>query len=160
MPRIPRVKKFDQFKEFSKIGKLLKSIHINFEEAKNYELNIEIKKNINEKKQLCRVEKMKFFKNKEDKNDSYSIRYNDYINLHNVPKEAFDYKVNSKSPLEWIMERQCYKVDKDSLIVNDANDFANETMKNPAYPLELLQKVITVSLETQKLIKSLPKLDI
>ena len=58
------------------------------------------------------------------------------------------------------MERQCCKVDKDSLIVNDANDYANETMKNSAYPLELLQKVITVSLETQKLIKNLPKLEI
>ena len=48
----------------------------------------------------------------------------------------------------------------DSGIVNDANDYANETMNNPAYPLELFQRVITVSLETMKIVKSLPKLDI
>ena len=58
------------------------------------------------------------------------------------------------------MERQCNKSRQRHLIVNDANDYANENMKNPAYPLELLQKVITVSLETQKLIKNLPKLEI
>ena len=58
------------------------------------------------------------------------------------------------------MERQGVKTDKASGIINDANDYANETMKNPAYPLELFQRVITVSLETIKIVKSLPKLDI
>ena len=56
--------------------------------------------------------------------------------------------------------RQCVKVDKDSGIVNDANDYAIETMNNPAYPLELFQRVITVSLETMKIVKSLPPLDL
>ena len=55
---------------------------------------------------------------------------------------------------------QIKKIDDNSGIENDPNDYANETMNNPAYPLELLQKVVTVSLETQKLIKSLPNLDI
>ena len=59
-----------------------------------------------------------------------------------------------------MVDKQSYDVDAKTGIVNDPNIFANETMKNPAYPLELLQKVITVSLETQKLIKSLPDLDI
>ena len=45
-------------------------------------------------------------------------------------------------------------------IIDDANDYANETMNNPAYPLELFQRIITVSLETMKIVKSLPKLDI
>ena len=58
------------------------------------------------------------------------------------------------------MERQAIKKDNHSDIVNDPNDFANETMKNPAYPLELLQRVITVSLKTMKIVKSLPKLKI
>ena len=58
------------------------------------------------------------------------------------------------------MERQGVKKDKASGIVNDANDYANETMDNPAYPLELFQRVITVSLETMKIVKTLPKLDI
>ena len=69
-----------------------------------------------------------------------------------------DYIVNGKSALDWVMERQCVKIDKTSGIVNDANDYANETMNNPAYPLELFQRVITVSLETMKIVRSLTKM--
>ena len=58
------------------------------------------------------------------------------------------------------MERQGVSTHKDSGIVNDANDWAIETMENPRYPLELLQRVITVSLETMKIVNSLPKLDL
>lgn len=58
------------------------------------------------------------------------------------------------------MERQRVKADKDSIIVNDANDWSIETMGNPKYPLELFQRVVTVSLETQKIVNALPKLDI
>jgi predicted helicase len=58
------------------------------------------------------------------------------------------------------MERQCVKTDKESGIVNDANDWAVDTMKNPRYPLELFQRVITVSLETMKIVSSLPGLEI
>ena len=58
------------------------------------------------------------------------------------------------------MDKQSISFNSDTDITNDPNDYANETMKNPAYPLELLQRIITVSLETQKLIKNLPKLDI
>ena len=70
------------------------------------------------------------------------------------------YKVNEKSPIEWVMERQSITFDNDSEIYDDANVFANETINNPAYPLELLQRVITVSLETNRIVKLLPKLDI
>jgi predicted helicase len=58
------------------------------------------------------------------------------------------------------LERLGVKLDKDSGIVNDANDWATETMNNPKYPLELLQRVITVSLETQKILRALPQLDL
>ena len=58
------------------------------------------------------------------------------------------------------MERQSVTTHKDSGIVNDANDWAIETMDNPAYPLELFLRVITVSLETMQIVRGLPKLDI
>ena len=77
-----------------------------------------------------------------------------------IPLEAYDYVVNGKPAIEWVMERQAVTTDKDSGIVNDANLWATETMHNPRYPLELLQRVITVSLETRKLVNNLPKLDI
>jgi hypothetical protein len=67
-----------------------------------------------------------------------------------------------KFPLmfEWVMERQGVRVDADSGIVNDTNDWAVETMKNPRYPLELLLRVVTVSLETMKIVRSLPPLEV
>ena len=68
--------------------------------------------------------------------------------------------VNGKPALEWVMERQAVTTHKDSGIVNDANDWAIDTMHNRRYPLELFQRVITVSLETMKIVRSLPKLDI
>ena len=99
---------------------------------------------------------MKFAK----KGDKSTVIYNTNITIENIPLKAYEYVVNGKSALEWVMERQGVKTDKASGIINDANDYANETMKNPAYPLELFQRVITVSLETIKIVKSLPKLDI
>ena len=66
--------------------------------------------------------------------------------------------VNGKPALEWVMERQSVTTDKDSGIVNDANLWATETMGNAKYPLELFLRVITVSLETMKIVDSLPAL--
>lgn len=68
--------------------------------------------------------------------------------------------MNGKSALEWVMERQAVTTDKKSGIVNDANDWAKETMGNARYPLELFLRVITVSLKTQEIVRNLPKLDI
>ncbi len=68
--------------------------------------------------------------------------------------------VNGKPALDWVVERQSVRTDKASGIVNDANDWAIETMGNPRYPLELFLRVITVSLETLKIVNALPTLDI
>jgi predicted helicase len=68
--------------------------------------------------------------------------------------------VNGKPAIEWVMERQAITTDKDSDIVNDANLWATETMNAPAYPLNLLLRIITVSLETMKIVNGLPALDI
>ena len=92
--------------------------------------------------------------------DKSTVIYNEFITVTGIPLEAYDYVVNGKPAIEWVMERQAVTTDKDSGIVNDANLWATETMHNPRYPLELLQRVITVSLETMKLVNNLPKLDI
>lgn len=68
--------------------------------------------------------------------------------------------VNGKAALGWVMERQSVMTHQASGIFNDANDWATETMGNPKYALELFQRVVTVSLETQKIVKALPALDI
>ena len=66
--------------------------------------------------------------------------------------------VNGKPALEWVMERQAVSEHKDIGIVNDANLWATETMHDPAYPLKLFQRVITVSLKTLEIVKALPRL--
>lgn len=92
--------------------------------------------------------------------DRTTVIYNDNITLQNVPLEAYKYVVNGKPALEWVMERQIVKTDDKSGIVNDANDYANETVGDPKYPLELFQRVITLSLETMKIVNGLPGLEI
>jgi predicted helicase len=92
--------------------------------------------------------------------DKSTVIYNAKITMSGIPLDAYDYVVNGKPALEWVIERQCVKTDKDSGIVNDANDWAIETMHNPRYPLELFQRVITVSIETMKIVNGLPALEI
>ena len=93
-------------------------------------------------------------------NDRSTVIYNSKITLSGIPEAAWDYVVNGKAALDWVMERQAVRVDKASGIVNDANDWAIETMGNPKYPLELFLRVVTVILETQKIVAALHKLDI
>jgi predicted helicase len=93
-------------------------------------------------------------------NDKSTVIYNDFITLKNIPLAAYEYIVNGKPALEWVMERQSVTTDKDSGITNDANLWATETMGNPKYPLELFQRVVTVGLETMKVVNGLPKLEI
>jgi len=106
-----------------------------------------------------RVEQMKYGKHGKEK-DLTTLHYNSKITLAGIPLEAYGYVVNGKPALDWVVERQRVKEDKDSGIENDANNWAVETMGNPKYPLELFQRVVTVSLETQKIVAALPALDI
>ena len=106
-----------------------------------------------------RVEKMKFG-GKGKAKDKTTVHYNSRITMTGIPLEAYAYVVNGKPALDWVMERQSVKTDKASGIVNDANRYAIETVGNPAYPLELFQRVITVSLETMKIVNGLPALEI
>ena len=110
-------------------------------------------------KKFYRVRKMKFG-GKGKAKDRTTVIYNENITMQNIPVDAYDYVVNGKSALEWVIERQVVKTDKASGIVNDANDYANETIGDPKYPLELFQRVITGSLETMKIVNTLPSLDI
>lgn len=157
LPRIPRVKTAADFQAFSQAGRDLAELHLNYETVPPYPLKIEAAGKLIDAD--YRVEKMKYGKKGKDR-DLSILHYNDKITLTGIPLEAYDYVVNGKPALDWVVERQCVKTDKDSGIVNDANDWAIETMNNPRYPLELFMRVVTVSLETMKIVKALPKLDI
>ena len=155
LPRIPPVKNFEDFIAFSEAGKKLSDIHVNYEAAALYPVRFESEMGGLAESDF-RVTQMKF----RAKGDKSCVIYNHKITLSDIPVEAYEYVVNGKSALEWVMERQAVTTHKDSGIVNDANDWAKESMHDPAYPLKLFQRVITVSLETMKIVKSLPKLDI
>ena len=157
LPRIPCVKTADGFWGFSKAGRQLADLHLNYETVEPYPLKIQSAGNLTDSD--YRVEKMKYGKSGKDK-DLTTLYYNDKITLTGIPLKAYDYVVNGKPALDWVVERQCVKTDKSTGIVSDANDWAVQTMDNPRYPLELFQRVVTVSLETTKIVNALPKLDI
>jgi predicted helicase len=168
LPRIPAVKTYAAFRAYAQAGRDLAHWHLNYE-------TVECDPGVAVEEapaagsatgdRRYRVTKMKFGKRKcpdTGKNiaDKTTVIYNDFITLRNIPLEAYDYIVNGKPALEWVMERQCVKEDPDSGITNDANLWATETMHNPKYPLELFLRVVTVSLETNRIVAGLPGLEI
>jgi predicted helicase len=155
LPRIPCVKRPADFWAFSKAGRALGKLHVDYEKVEPYPAKLlgDIKP------ANFRVEKMRYGK-KDGEKDLTTVHYNDHITVTGIPLEAYEYVVNAKSAIDWVVERQRVKTDPDSGIVNDANDWATETVGDPRYPLDLLLRVITVSLETMKIVNNLPKLDI
>lgn len=149
LPRLPLVENAVDFKSFSEAGRKLADLHLNYEKRPKPEQVI-----VERKADDYIVEKMKF-KSKQDKS---VIIYNNHITIKNIPLEAYDYVVNGRSAIEWIMERYQVKIDKASQIKNDPNDWAKEH-NDPTYILDLLLSVITVSLETMKIVKGLPKVE-
>lgn len=176
LPNIPRVKSYKDFIAFSKAGRELADLHIDYEKVDMYQgvkfnsklTNLKLadgqnwaKSNIDDDKFY--VTKMKHTKRKNEEtgkneDDFTKIIYNNQITIEHIPEEAYDYVVNGKPAIEWIIERQGVSTHKASGITNDANDWALETMNNARYPLELLLRVINMSLKTQKIVNGLPDL--
>lgn len=163
LPRIPAVKKAADFWAYVGAGRKLGDLHCDFDSVEPYPVIIaqgDLRlAHIPDPERFYRVEKMKFGGTRPNL-DKSTVIYNPHITLTGIPIEAYDYVINGKPALEWVMERQSVKTDKASGIVNDANRYAIETIGDPAYPLLLFQRVITVSLETMKTVRSLPKMEI
>ena len=145
MPRIPTLEKFPKYVE---IGKQLAELHLNYEApADSDELGLDIQIT----KEDYSVSKMRFKKNGKD-NDKSTIIFNDYITINNIPERAYEYVVNGRSTIEWIMESYRIKTDKNSGITDDPNTYGDEK-----YIFNLLISVINVSLKTLDLIDSMPE---
>lgn len=148
--RIPILDTYDDFIKFSEAGRKLADLHLNYEKVKPYnKCNITAYTDA-----LYKVSKMKFSK----KGDKTSIDYNDRITISNIPLKAYEYIVNGKSAIEWIMERYAVTTDKKSGIVNDPNDWCEE-VKDEKYIFNLLLRIINVSIQTVDIVNALPKLD-
>lgn len=145
MVRIPTLEKFPKYVE---IGRQLAELHLHYEapaDAAALGLDIAITK------EDYTVSKMRFKKDGKD-NDKGTIVFNDYITINNIPERAYEYVVNGRSAIEWIMESYRVKTDKDSGITDDPNTYGDEK-----YIFNLLISVISVSLKTLDLIESMPE---
>lgn len=163
LPRLPLLEDVRDFWKFSKAGRQLADLHINYENQPTPAGVIVIHNplTITETlKQLStdeikyidyKVEKMRFPK----KDQKETIHYNSRITIDNIPAKAYQYVVNGKPAIEWIMERYAITTHKESQITNNPNDWSEEA-GNPQYILDLLLSVINVSLQTVDIVEGLP----
>ena len=149
LPRLPLVEDVRDFWKFSKAGRALADLHINYESVPPYK-GLKV---TGAESKFFTVDRMRF--PKKDQKDT--IFYNSKITIENIPVKAYEYVVNGKSAIEWIMERYQITTHKESGIRNDPNDWAKE-VGNPRYILDLLLSVINVSVQTVEIVNSLPVL--
>ena len=150
---LPRIPKVSGFWEFAGSGRRLFDLHLDYEAADPYPLVEHRTPGAS-----YRVEKMKYAKSGRVPNKS-TVIYNSGITVAGIPDEAHEYMLGSRSAIDWIMERYQIKTDKASGIVNDPNDWAEE-QGNPRYVLDLLARIVTVSIETAAIVRSLPPIDV
>jgi predicted helicase len=143
LPRIPFV---EDFWGFAKAGAQLAEIHVNYEQQPEYPLKFI--ENLDESLNW-RVEKMRLSR------DKTQLKCNDFLTLAGIPPETFEYKLGNRAALDWVIDQYQVKTDKRSGIVNDPNNLDDEQ-----YIVRLIGQVITVSLETVKIVKSLPELNL
>lgn len=143
LPRIPFLK---DFWGYSKIGHQLANLHLNYENADPYKGVI-----IEKKKEDYHITKIRYLA--KDRKDT--IIFNDSIVIKNIPLKAYDYVVNGRSPIDWVLDQYQYTVDKDSGIIDDPNLY--DEKKGGKYVFDLILSLITVSLKTQELVNQLPE---
>ena len=156
LPRIPLAK---GFWEYSRVGRALAELHLGYESVEPYPLDevasSPAPESPEERFEFYRVQKLQFG----PKKDKTRIKYNGHLTLKGIPEEAHEYQVNGRSALEWVIDRYQVKTDKKSLITNDPNDYCR-AVNNPRYIVDLIKRLVTVSLETQKLVGTLPRFEV
>ncbi len=140
--RAERPKKI--FWAFVEAGRQLADLHVNYKQQQEYPLERVEKGQLN-----WRVEKMRLSK------DKTTLVYNDFLTLKGIPPESYEYRLGNRSALEWVIDQYQVSTDKRSGIVNDPN-----RADDPQYIVRLIGQVITVSLKTMKIVKSLPALQV
>lgn len=149
---LPRIPFAPDFWAFSTAGRELAHWHLDYESVEPYPVEEECQpQGDRDDFTYYHVEKMRFPK----KGEKGTIIYNSFITFKGIPLVAYDYIVNGKSALEWIMERYAITVDKDSGIRNDPNDWCKEH-NDPRYIYNLVKRIIRVSLETNRIVAGLP----
>ena len=142
---LPHIPFAPAFWEFVEAGRRLAEIHVHYEDQPQYKLDLIETEGMSLD---WGVERMRFSK------DKTQIRYNDFLTLDGIPAEAFRYRLGNRSALEWVVDQYRVKTDRRSGIVNDPNRVDDET-----YIVDLIRKVIGVSLETVGIVEGLSRLE-
>jgi predicted helicase len=150
LPRLPLVETVTDFWAFTKAGRKLSELHLNYESVAPHP---GVMVHGDNGLVYYDVVKMRF----PSKDQKHTIQYNSHITLKEIPEKAYQYIVNGKSAIEWVMERYAITTHKESGIVNNPNDWSKE-VGNPRYILDLLLSVIHVSTQTVDIVNSLPAL--
>lgn len=160
LPHIPRAVGFHTY---ASVGRELADLHVNYERVEPYpsvqeEASLHAPADPWERYRIGE-RKMRFPKLGRRDKDFTRLEYNDYVTLTGIPAEAQGYSISGRSPLEWIIDRYHVKTDKASGIVNDPNDFLREQGR-PDAVVDLIKRLVTVSMRTQELLETLPALEI
>ena len=160
LPHIPRAA---GFRTYASVGRELADLHVNYEQVEPYpsvqeEASLHAPADPWERYRIGE-RKMRFPKLGRRDKDFTRLEYNDYVTLTGIPAQAQGYSISGRSPLEWIIDRYHVKTDKASGIVNDPNDFLREQGR-PDAVVDLIKRLVTVSMRTQELLETLPALEI
>ena len=147
LPHIPFPNGYPVFKEYCKAGRDLAALHLNYETGPFCKTVIVSGSERGE----YHVQKMRFI----SKDDKRTIIFNEFIKIENIPLVAYDYVINGKSAIEWVMERYAVTTNADSGILNDPNQWS----PNQRYILELLLRVIQMSIDTMQIVSKLPEMN-
>ena len=141
------------FKGFSVAGQKLLDLHLNYESIKPYPLQLSNGGDFDRT-----VTKLAYKKNGRV-DDKTVLKYNSELVISGIPIEAHQYRLGSRSAVDWVVERYQVKTDKDSQITTDPNQFAAE-LGDSDYILNLIGRVVALSVETVEIVTSLPRLEI
>ncbi len=143
---LPKIPMLDKFKSYVDIGKKLSDLHVNFEKCEPLS-GIRVEKTSND----YTIDQIKFQK-RNGIVQKDTILYNSSITISEIPTKAYDYIINGKSAIDWIIERFVYSVDKESKLLNDPNKLFGSK-----YVFDLLLSIISLSIKTQELVSLLPE---
>ena len=160
LPHIPRAAGFHTY---ASVGRELAELHVNYERVEQHpavheEISLHSPEDPWERYRIG-TRKIRFPKQGRRDKDYTRLEYNDYVTLTGIPAEAQGYSISGRSPLEWIIDRYHVKTDKASGIVNNPNDFLREQGR-PDAVVDLIKRLVTVSMRTQELLATLPALEI
>lgn len=156
LPRIPEVETTKDFYSFVDAGRELLTLHIGYESVQPYPLGEQHSNESEADPAYYRIEKLRWG-GKTRNPDKSTILYNRNLTLIGIPAEAHEYLLGSRSALEWIIDRYKVTQHKASGILNDPNHWAIENA-NPRYIVDLIKRIVTVSVETIRITRNLPEL--